>query len=49
MQTECRMATNPQTMSTNLHCEPASKGYYHVHPPSPFIIIIIIIIIIITT
>ena len=39
MQTERRVAANPQTKPTDLGCESADNGCYHPHPPSPFVII----------
>jgi len=38
MQTERRVAANPQTKPTDLGYESAD-GCYHPHPPSPFVII----------
>jgi len=40
MQTERRVAANPQTKPTDLGCEPVSPpiGCYHPQTPSPFII-----------
>ena len=39
MQTERRVAANPQTKPTDLGCESADNGRYYPHPPSPFVII----------
>jgi len=39
MQTERRVAANPQTKRTDLGCESADKCCYHAHPPSPLVII----------
>jgi len=38
MQTECQVADNPQTKPTDLDVS-LLVGYYHAHPPSPFIMI----------
>jgi len=39
MQTQRRVAANPQTKLTNLDQESVDKNCYHPHPQSPFIII----------
>ena len=38
MQTERRVAANPQTKPTDLGCTSAGIGCYHPHLPSPFIV-----------